>query len=87
LGVCLFVHSTNFIGVSYFGQGVFLWYLALAMTVSMWEHSRHVQQAAAFRAARRLQAGGSSLLGPGAGAGPFGMPPPRMEPGGPGAAR
>lgn len=87
LGVCLFVHCTNFIGVSYFGQGVFLWYLALAMTVSMWEHSGQVQQAAAFRAARRQQAGGSSLLGPAAGAGPFGMPPPRMEPGGPGAAR
>jgi hypothetical protein len=42
LGVCLFVHCTNFIGVSYFGQGVFLWYMQLAMIVSIWEGARRV---------------------------------------------
>lgn len=40
LGVSLWVHCTNFIGVSYFGQGIFIWYLHLAMIVSMWELAR-----------------------------------------------
>lgn len=35
LGVALFTHVVNFIGVSYFGQVVFLWYLHLAMVASM----------------------------------------------------
>lgn len=35
LGVSLFVHCTNFIGVSYFGQIVFMWYMHLAMIVSL----------------------------------------------------
>lgn len=39
VGVCLFVHCTNFIGVSYFGQGAFVWYLTLALAVSTAEWS------------------------------------------------
>jgi hypothetical protein len=35
LGVSLFVHVTNFIAISYFGQMTFLWYLSLAMINSM----------------------------------------------------
>jgi hypothetical protein len=35
LGVALFVHCMNFIGVSYFGQTVLVWWLALAMVVSL----------------------------------------------------
>jgi len=35
LGVCLFVHCMNFIGVSYFGQINILWYLLLAMIGSL----------------------------------------------------
>lgn len=35
LGVSLFVHSMNFIGVSYFGQIHIIWYLLLAMIGSM----------------------------------------------------
>ncbi len=31
LGVALFVHCMNFIGVSYFGQTILVWYLCLAM--------------------------------------------------------
>lgn len=37
LGSALFVHCVNFIGVSYFGQIVFLWYLHLAMIGSFHE--------------------------------------------------
>lgn len=37
LGVCLFVHCINFIGVSYFGQITFVLYLHLASIVSMYE--------------------------------------------------
>lgn len=40
LGVSLFVHCTNFIGVSYFGQGIFVWFLLLAMIGSMDEMTR-----------------------------------------------
>jgi len=35
LGVCLFVHAMCFIAVSYFGQITLLWYLALAIPVSL----------------------------------------------------
>ena len=35
LGVCLFVHCTNFIGVTYFGQIWILWYLLLAIIASL----------------------------------------------------
>jgi hypothetical protein len=35
LGVVLFVHATSFMGVSYFGQINVLWYLSLAMPVSV----------------------------------------------------
>ncbi|MEN8215890.1 MAG: hypothetical protein ABFS56_05850 [Pseudomonadota bacterium] len=35
LGVALFVHCANFIGVSYFGQITMVWYLLLAMITSM----------------------------------------------------
>jgi hypothetical protein len=35
MGVCVFVHCVNFIGVSYFGQINMLWYLALAMVASL----------------------------------------------------
>ncbi len=35
LGVALFIHAANFIGVSYFGQVVFAWYAALAIIVSL----------------------------------------------------
>ena len=55
LGVSLFVHCTNFIAVSYFGQGVFIWYLLLAMIGAMMEWSRRVQSVARLRAARAIQ--------------------------------
>jgi len=35
MGVCLFVHCMNFVGVSYFGQIYIIWYLILAMIGSM----------------------------------------------------
>jgi len=35
LGVCLFVHCVNFIGVSYFGQIIILWYMVLAIITSI----------------------------------------------------
>jgi hypothetical protein len=35
LGVCLFVHTTNFFGVSYFGQMPLIWYLHLGAIGSM----------------------------------------------------
>lgn len=41
LGIALFAHCTNFIAVSYFGQGTFIWYLHLAMIVSIAEHVRY----------------------------------------------
>lgn len=41
LGVSLFVHCTNFLGVSYFGQIHIIWYLLLAMIGSMAVYSEH----------------------------------------------
>lgn len=41
LGVSLFVHCLNFIGVSYFGQIHIIWYLLLAMIGSMAVYSEH----------------------------------------------
>ena len=35
MGVMLFVHSMNFIAVSYFGQIIVVWYLTLAMIISL----------------------------------------------------
>jgi hypothetical protein len=35
LGVSLFVHVSNFLGVSYFGQNIMLWYLSLACIGSL----------------------------------------------------
>jgi hypothetical protein len=35
MGVSLFVHCINYIGVSYFGQTIIIWYLLLAMIGSM----------------------------------------------------
>ena len=35
LGVCIFVHCVNFIGVSYFGQIIVVWYLHLAIIGSL----------------------------------------------------
>jgi len=35
LGVSLFVHCVNFIGVSYFGQIILLWYMLLAIIVNI----------------------------------------------------
>ncbi len=52
LGVALWVHCTNFIAVSYFGQGTFIWYLHLAMIVSMWEFIRRTAAARAVVAGR-----------------------------------
>ncbi|MBN1816827.1 MAG: hypothetical protein JW828_05675 [Sedimentisphaerales bacterium] len=40
LGVSLFVHCMNFIGVSYFGQIYMIWYLVLAMIGSLTPTSR-----------------------------------------------
>jgi len=37
LGVCMWVHCVNFIGVSYFGQMQFSWYLILATITSLSE--------------------------------------------------
>ncbi len=44
LGVSLFVHTVNFIGVSYFGQITFLWYLHLALIASLYEFARSRQR-------------------------------------------
>ena len=41
LGVALWVHCVNFIGVSYFGQMTFCWYLVLAALASTGETVRH----------------------------------------------
>lgn len=41
LGVALWVHVTSFIAVSYFGQGIFVWYLHIAMIVSLREACQH----------------------------------------------
>ena len=41
LGVALWVHCVNFIGVSYFGQMTFCWYLVLAALASAGEAVRH----------------------------------------------
>ncbi len=35
LGVCLFIHVMNFIGVSYFGQINMIWYMLLASIASL----------------------------------------------------
>jgi hypothetical protein len=40
LGVSLFVHCMNFIGVSYFGQIWILWYLLLAIIGSLSVHAK-----------------------------------------------
>lgn len=39
LGTAMFVHCTSFIGVSYFGQIVFLWYFHLAVIASFDEYA------------------------------------------------
>ena len=41
VGVAVFVHALNFIGVSYFGQIIFLWYLTLAAAGSLEALRRH----------------------------------------------
>ncbi|MDX2114090.1 MAG: hypothetical protein SFZ24_00535 [Planctomycetota bacterium] len=64
LGVCLFVHCTNFIGVSYFGQAVFLWYLLLAMIVSMDEMSQKAVAARPRVRARRAPGGARNGFAP-----------------------
>lgn len=40
LGVCLFVHCVNYVGVTYFGQIIMIWYMLLAMIVSLASQSR-----------------------------------------------
>ena len=35
IGISMFVHTINFIGVAYFGQSDFLWYISLAMTCAV----------------------------------------------------
>ena len=45
LGVSLFIHCVIFIGVSYFGQSMMLWYLMLAMIGSLSAlHAVHSQR-------------------------------------------
>lgn len=53
LGVSLLVHMTNFIGVSYFGQIVVLWYILLGMISSL-EYSSRME-------AKSLEPSGRSL--------------------------
>lgn len=38
VGVMLFVHCTSFLGVGYFGQANLIWYLSLAIAVSMYRN-------------------------------------------------
>jgi hypothetical protein len=65
LGVSLFVHCTNFIGVSYFGQGVFVWYLLLAMIGSLDEMTRKaVRESATSLRANMARAAMSTVLRP-----------------------
>jgi hypothetical protein len=44
IGVMFFVHATNFIGVSYFGQATPLWYMHLAIAASMYEAVRRASR-------------------------------------------
>lgn len=74
LGVSIFVHCTNFIGVSYFGQGTMIWFLALAMVGSAAEVSRRQAAAGASAALRpRASASGGRLITAAMGARPVGM--------------
>lgn len=69
LGVSLFVHCTNFIGVSYFGQAVLVWFLVLASLVSLDEQRALGPASIAPRPTRPRPA----RLGP-IGFGPFNQP-------------
>lgn len=57
LGVSLFIHCTNFIGVSYFGQIWVVWYLLLAMigSLSVQKSSHVTVRSRSTLAASRLQ--------------------------------
>lgn len=61
LGVCLFVHCVNFIGVSYFGQIYVVWYLLLAVIGSLMPVNLTVRRSGqnAFQVRRRLQERGA----------------------------
>ena len=62
IGVSLFVHCMNFIGVSYFGQMYVTWYLTLAMIGSMCPSTRQLrQEISAARVARSEVAENLSL--------------------------
>lgn len=58
LGVCLWVHAVNFIGVSYFGQMQFSWYLVLGAVASLSEAVARGEGARAGPAPRPAPADG-----------------------------
>lgn len=67
IGVSLFVHCMNFIGVSYFGQMYVTWYLTLAMIGSMCPSTRTLrQEISAARGVRSDSVGSISLSHTGA---------------------
>ncbi|MHC4416213.1 MAG: hypothetical protein ACYS0G_13105 [Planctomycetota bacterium] len=57
LGVALFVHCVAFIGVSYFGQVILVWYLALGFIGSLTPPRRRGQTVLAWRPRRDAAAG------------------------------
>jgi hypothetical protein len=61
LGISLFQHAASFIGVTYFGQIVLLWYLLLAMIGSV--EARSVRDARAAEQARRIAERADEELG------------------------
>lgn len=67
LGVAIFVHCLSFFGVSYFGQITMLWYLSLAVIVSLDEQyveaGRRLSYAARNAAAARVSAAGPLVQG------------------------
>lgn len=66
LGVSLFAHCASFIGVSYWGQTVMLWYLTLAAAGALGEMTlKHRVQRVRRRAARSTPATASRAARPG----------------------
>lgn len=78
LGAALFVHCTNYIGVSYFGQAKMVWYLLLALIASLvppavgaLRSARPPQRTGSSRAARRAaRRAAKAPAAPGGGASP-----------------
>ena len=72
LGAALLVHCANFLGVSYFGQIIVVWYLGLAMVGSLLPRTSNVRRRL-FRIAPAPGADGPG--GENQPVAPFGRPP------------